>query len=119
MPKNKETVYISGPMKGYPDSNFPAFMAAERFLRSQGCDVINPVTLRENLLKLHPGIEDLPKDVQYDIFMIHDLKHVPKADTMYMLYGWTDSKGARDEFKEAIKHGLETFYQCESDHGPE
>ena len=35
-------VYLSGPMTGLPDLNFPAFHAAADKLRSQGVQVVNP-----------------------------------------------------------------------------
>ncbi len=40
------TIYISGPMTGYPEYNYPAFMAAEKKLRSLGHGyIINPINL--------------------------------------------------------------------------
>lgn len=35
-------LYISGPMTGYPDYNFPAFERAARQLRAVGYDVTSP-----------------------------------------------------------------------------
>jgi hypothetical protein len=36
-------VYLAGPMRGYSDFNFPAFMAAEALLLEQGAyEVFNP-----------------------------------------------------------------------------
>ena len=47
------TLYIAGPMRGYPDHNFPAFRAAAAALRRAGYGVVNPA-------ELHSGVLDLP-----------------------------------------------------------
>ena len=89
-------VFISGPIRGMPDYNVPAFMAAEKMLTDQGCAVMNPV-------KLHPA--------NPDAFSHDDYMHICKAmldvcDAIYLLPGWTDSKGAVEEAKHAIVHGI-------------
>jgi hypothetical protein len=38
-------IYISGPMTGYPDLNFPAFHLAASVLRSEGFTVISPAEI--------------------------------------------------------------------------
>ena len=38
----KKTIYVSGPMSGLPDLNFPAFHAAAAELRALGHTVVNP-----------------------------------------------------------------------------
>ncbi len=37
-----EKIYLSGPMKGYPESNYPAFHAAAKALRDEGHEVYSP-----------------------------------------------------------------------------
>ena len=34
-------VYVAGPMTGLPEFNYPAFFAAEEYLRSHGAKVMN------------------------------------------------------------------------------
>lgn len=38
-------IYISGPMSGYKEHNFPAFNEAAEKLRALGWDVVNPVDI--------------------------------------------------------------------------
>ena len=38
-------IYISGPMTGLPELNFPAFHRAEALLRAEGWQTVNPATL--------------------------------------------------------------------------
>lgn len=42
------TLYLSGPMTGLPEQNFPAFHAAARRLRAAGYTVINPAEIEQH-----------------------------------------------------------------------
>jgi hypothetical protein len=81
-----KTIYLSGPMTGIPDFNFPAFNAAAARWREDGFTVFNPA---ENF----QGRTDLPRAA----YMREDLAQVMKADVVAVLPGWKDSKGARLE----------------------
>ena len=48
-------VYLSGPMKGYPDSNFPAFHATAAALRARGLEVVNPAEIGVSTAENDPG----------------------------------------------------------------
>ena len=82
----KKTVYLSGPMTGYPEFNFPAFHAAAALWRGEGYRVFNPA---ENF----KGRTDLPRAD----YMREDLAQVMKADIVAVLKGWEQSAGARLE----------------------
>ena len=43
--RNVHRIYLSGPMSGWPDLNFPAFHAAAALLRGQGFEVVNPAEI--------------------------------------------------------------------------
>lgn len=98
------TVYLSGPMRGYPYFNFPKFDAAAKDLRTLGVVVMNPA---DHDRSIYPNIEDwpgfetgdpkkcpdfnLPNSLQWDFAAILD------ADAIVMLEGWNWSAGAKAE----------------------
>ncbi|MUT66026.1 DUF4406 domain-containing protein [Paenibacillus sp. NEAU-GSW1] len=79
-----KVVYISGPMTGYEELNFPAFFEAEEKLLSLGYKVINPAR-----------IEQPNKD--WASCMKRDIAEMMAADTVVTLSGWEKSKGATIE----------------------
>jgi hypothetical protein len=90
---SKKVAYISGPMSGYPDWNFPAFHEAEENLRSLGYRVLNPA-------RNFGGRTDLPREK----YMREDITMLLEADTVFALPGWGASRGAQLEI--AIAHAL-------------
>jgi Domain of unknown function (DUF4406)/Domain of unknown function (DUF6378) len=94
-PLNKEIVYISGPMTGIPDHNFPAFTAAAKKLREEGFHVFNPA---EN--------DNGSKDKSWEWYMSIDLANVCKADKVMVLPGWRKSRGATKEVDVALTVGV-------------
>ena len=96
---SKETtkkIYLSGPMTGMPDYNYPAFHAvAERF-RQAGWDVVSPA---ENF----GGYVDLPRES----FLRMDVSQIATCDAIAMLPGWRESRGARMEYLIAHELGME------------
>lgn len=86
-------VYISGPMKGKPDLNRPAFSAAARHLRIEGHFVYNPAAA------------DLDGKPLREI-MAEVLLQLCNCDAIAMLPGWWMSGGARVEWLLARYLGL-------------
>ena len=125
-------IYLSGPMTGLPDLNRPAFEAAEKRLMTQGHFVINPHRISalfgtaEELADSFKLYYDITLDYGVDFIenglaakdimdrvslarsvMDADLAAVRSCDTIYLLRGWENSRGAKKELAEAIKCGLE------------
>lgn len=95
-------IYISGPMKGIPDLNYPAFFEAERQLIGKGWVVRNPAALiletgREREYYLRADIVELVKNCTH----------------LVLLPDWVPSWGANLEYHIAtylsmtVYHGVE------------
>lgn len=74
-------VYISGPMTGLPEFNYPAFFTAAERLVAEGFEVINPARPGEG----HWGWQE---------FMRRALVDLSEADAIHLLDGWEKSRGA-------------------------
>lgn len=88
------TVYISGPMTGLPELNFPAFNAAAFRLRAAGFSVVNPAELCPD-----PAAD-------WSQCMRADIKALCDCDVIALLPGWEDSKGAHLEVHIAHRIGI-------------
>lgn len=75
-------LYISGPMTGIPDWNFPAFNAAAEVLSEYGYDVSNPAG----------GGADSGKS--WADYLKEDIRLLLDCDGVATLPGWTASRGA-------------------------
>lgn len=102
-------VYISGPMTGLADFNFPAFDAAALALRSQGYTVTNPAELSREVQRACGD-----RDPQREDFMRADIRALTRCDAIYLLQGWKKSEGARLEYEVANSIGLKVFGQEEA-----
>lgn len=87
-------IYLSGPMTGLPEFNFPAFHAAAAKIRAHGHDVFNPA---ESVVDASGTWEE---------FMRHDLKALCDCDTIAILPGWATSRGAHLEVYVAHQLGI-------------
>lgn len=104
-----QLIYISGPMSGVPNYNFPAFEEATKILRSQGFTVISPAEKDlEKGIGPDPEGTPLPKEM-YDVLLAEDLEIVRNVDAIVVLKGWTRSNGAKAEIQEAFAHGKEVL----------
>lgn len=82
-------IYLSGPMSGIPEHNFPAFNAAAARLRALGYDVVNPVDINPD-----PG-------KSWHECLRADLLAMLTCDTLALLPGWQGSAGAHLEMNVA------------------
>ena len=87
-------VYISGPMTGIPEYNYPAFFAAEEVLLRAGYDVENPAK--------NPD----PTPKTWENFMRMAVRQLMDCDGVVLLPGWLESKGALVEVNLAKMIGM-------------
>ncbi len=79
-------LYLSGPMTGHEDWNYPAFNATAARLRAAGHEVFNPA---EN----DNGSAGKPRE----FYLRLDVEAVSKSDALAVLPGWERSEGANLE----------------------
>lgn len=100
---HKRKVYIAGPMRGYPDYNYPAFYGAEERLSAKGHEVVNPAKVGD----AYGTPDQLVADKGLlDRLMNDELRMIATCDTIYLLKGWEASEGARSELAVALMLGL-------------
>jgi len=97
----KQSIYLSGPMTGLPDYNYPLFHRVAKSLRERGWTVLNPA---ENF----DGRTDLPRSeyIRADIQALIDREVYAIAQ----LPGWEQSDGARLEYVLARELGLTVYH---------
>lgn len=91
-------VYLSGPMTGLPDLNYPAFHKKASELREQGYAVANPA---ENF----DGQQDIPRKT----CLRQDLRLLLECDYITFLRGFENSAGALLEAYVARECGIEVL----------
>lgn len=97
----KGPIYISGPMKGIPDSNFPLFKDVSRVLRAEGFETICPTECEKCSLE---GEDEYTANLRGDLIEL-----LRRARAIAYLPGWWNSKGATWELLTAMCLGIPCF----------
>lgn len=103
-------LYISGPMRGYPRTNFPMFDEVSRYVRSCADDDGTPwvaLSPADNDRRVWPGIESTPGFVTgahvdeyappgftFPELFVWDVQAIGESDGIVLLPGWEQSTGA-------------------------
>lgn len=98
-PNGSGYVYLSGPMTGYPEFNFPEFHRVAKVLRDMGYAVISPAELGEVEGWTHADY------LRRDIGVL-----ATRCSEIVMLPGWRESKGACAELEAARWFGYPVGY---------
>lgn len=93
-------IYISGPMTGMPELNFPAFNRAAAGLRSLGHEVVNPAEL--------DALDTI--ELSWEDYLRRDIKLLVDCNAIALLPGWEKSRGARLEVHIADALGMKRVY---------
>lgn len=108
-------VYLCGPMRSYPEFNFPAFMDAAGRLEKAGHQVFNPAE-RDLRGGFDPsgtkGTDDELAGLNFDLraALAADLAWIcAEADAVVALTGWEKSRGACAEVAVARALGLPVY----------
>ena len=106
------TVYISGPISGFPDGNLPAFLVAREVWRSEGVNAIIPHEIVAPIIETEQAM--FCPAYRWCACMVSLLPIVENVDGIVMLPGWPQSKGAMREFKHAIEHKVRVYWGTEA-----
>lgn len=100
-------LYLSGPMSGLPEFNYPAFEEATQCLRAAGYDVVSPHEL-DREAGVDPNVEFTHTD--RIAAMKRDLIAVLESDGVAVLPAWKASTGAQAEVATAHSISLPVQY---------
>lgn len=107
----EKAIYISGPMRGIPQFNFPAFNAAEERWHKAGWHVFNPTAGGFGGGDFATGEGVTEAEVQN--WLREDIRDITACEAVALLPGWEDSEGAQFEVAVAYKIGCR-FYDAET-----
>lgn len=99
--------YLSGPMSGIPNFNFPAFMSAADQLDELGFDVLNPAS--RGWGDGDPVTGTNSGHTGWQEFLRVDTAWVAGANCVFVLPGWQHSKGATFEVFVAWTLGIPVY----------
>lgn len=103
MRKKKERIYISGPISGHDiNERRKKFSMTAGYLEMvRDCEVVNPVAVADE----HPEDETTHQHMRRDIELLMT------CDLIYMMEGWTHSKGCMVELMVATSIGLPVLFE--------
>lgn len=101
--------YLAGPMRGYPQYNYPAFWDAAQKLRDAGWFIFSPAEMDveedgenyqdydEEMQQLHDTAANARRFARRDLDVILNKLHAEHGDAIIVLPGWEKSTGALAE----------------------
>lgn len=116
------TIYIAGPMRGIPEFNFPAFDTAKEKLESEGWVVVSPADMDRTIFGFEglgtTGNEEIPQELLRQI-ATSDITALSICDAIYLLEGWSASKGVVAELAFAKWLELDVLFAPGAEGGAE
>ena len=104
-------IFISGPMTGLPDFNFPRFNLVAKQLEDAGIDCVNPV----DVCKKYKKETVLSNPAKFQEMINEQQRLERECDAILLLDGWSKSKGVRLELKTALELGMKIYLEEELD----
>ncbi len=113
--------YITGPMRGIPEYNYPVFMEAATYMRSLGWKVFNPAEMQEidgEDYRAHTLVDQKLDDgpaknrlfARRDTDIIINVLKAENGDILVALPDWNKSIGSRAEIGLANWVGLDVVH---------
>ena len=107
--------YLAGPMRGYPQFNFPAFHEAAKQLRAAGWEIFSPAERDEEVYGKdftsdNPNGDEgqARREKGFDLALALEADCIwicRNADAVFLLPGWNRSTGANAERALAVALG--------------
>lgn len=97
--------YLSGPMTGLPQYNYPMFEYASTKLRALGMEISTP---HEN--PIPPDVNFLTESELWDQMIAMSIEQMNSCAGIILLPGWTRSKGAKIELEYMISQEKEVYF---------
>ena len=97
--KKVNRVFLSGPMTGIADFNFPLFNKVAKIYRERGWEVVNPVDICRKFKKERV----LADKAVFDAMIAEQQEAERTCNAILLLPGWENSRGVRLELKTAIE----------------
>jgi hypothetical protein len=99
------TYYISGPMSGIEEYNYPYFKKVAHRLRYLGLEVYSPVEI--DPVERTSGMSEMDF---WQECINRCLVMMENCDSIIMLQGWTRSRGARKELDLALDRSWPVYF---------
>lgn len=109
MKHGNHKMYISGPMTGIAGHNFTAFDKIRDLIKDAGIIPVSPADITRSLAT-EMDIQDYSL-IPMKKYLQEDFAALFECDSIIMLKGWENSKGARAEHALAVALGLEISYE--------
>ena len=104
-------IFISGPMTGIDNYNFPRFDLAEKQLAEAGIDCVNPA----NVCRKYKKETVLSNKAKFQEMIDEQQRLESECDAIVLLDGWHESKGVRLELKTALELGMDIYLEEDLD----
>lgn len=104
-------IYVSGPITGHEDTARRRFKEAvaellvKYSIRKEDVNIIDPFWANSHVF------DHFQETPSHDDYMITSMAMLSLCDAIYMMDGWLDSEGCKEEYEYAIGHGYKIFYQ--------
>ncbi len=104
-------IYISGPITGMEDTARQRFKEAVAELlvkysrRKIKVNIIDPFWANDRVF------EHFQETPSHDDYMITSMAMLSLCDAIYMMEGWVNSEGCKQEYQYALEHGYDVIYQ--------
>lgn len=95
--------YLSGPMTGIPEYNYPEFERVTKYLRAKDMEVVSPH-------EIPAPVEELKDEALWEYYMAKCKEQVAECDTIILMEGWPESRGARQELQWAIEQHMPVYF---------